>query len=79
MDAALKTMCKSTVTIAPWTGQDVYGQASYGTAVSYAAHISGKARMVRNTLGQEVVSSVHVVLSTAPSISTKDRITLPSG
>jgi hypothetical protein len=68
-----------TVTIAPWTGQDTYGEATYGAAVSYAARVEGKMQMIRDAVGAERVSAVTVYLATTASISPKDKLTLPSG
>lgn len=78
MDAALKALCTQTVTIEPFTGVNANGEATYGAGVSYKAHIGGQNRMMRNALGQLVTDPLKVVLSTAPSVSTKDKITLPA-
>ena len=66
----------TTVLVARRTGFNVKGDASYGTDVSYPAHISGKRTMVRNALGQEVVSSQAVYVGTKDPILMSDRITL---
>lgn len=68
-----------TVTLTPWTGQNAYGEPTYGTAVSYTARVEGKVRMVRDSIGVERVSTVAVYLATTTSISPKDKLTLPSG
>lgn len=69
-----------TVTVAPYSGQNGSGEASYGSPVSYSARVVGKSRMVRNMTGQEVLSSKTVYLYGASlSFSTKDRVTLPNG
>lgn len=68
-----------TVTIAPYSSVNSYGEASYGTAVSYTAYVEGKQRMIRDSQGQERVSSVTVYLATTAALSPKDKLTLPSG
>jgi len=67
------------VTVTPWSSADQYGQASYGTGVVYTGKIGGKNTMVRNAAGQEVVSSKQVIFSTTLTVSTKDKVTLPTG
>ena len=68
-----------TIIIEPYASQDVYGEPSYGAAVSYDCRIELKNRMVRDALGQERVSRGRIYVNTQTVVSTKDRLTLPSG
>lgn len=78
MDAALATMLSQSITVTPWASQDGYGKATYGAAVSYRAQVVHAQKMVRRDDGQEVLATTQVILAGQPSISTKDRITLPA-
>jgi hypothetical protein len=69
-------MMSSTVAIAPQTGVDRYGKPTYGTAVSYIAHLSRKRRMVRTAAGQEIVSDQSVVLNTNVDVPMTSQVTL---
>jgi hypothetical protein len=67
----------SRVQILARTGLNGYGEAgTFSAAVTYQAHLSGKRRMVRNSEGQEVVSSQAVYLAGAPAVQPGDRIVL---
>jgi hypothetical protein len=66
----------STVTVEAATGRDGYGKPTYGAATSYRAHVQGKRTLVRDALGQEVVSSQSVYLATGDPIQPTDRVTL---
>ena len=67
-----------TVTLEPWTGQDGYGEPTYGDPVTYPARVVGKTRLVRTVSGEEKVSTVTVYLGAVPGASPQDRVTLPS-
>ena len=79
MESALLSMMVHTVTLAPYISQNAYGEATWGTPVSYTARVQGKMRMVRDSLGVERVSTVTCYLATTAAISPKDKLTLPSG
>lgn len=77
--AELVDLCADTVTIAAAaTPKNRYGEDTYGSAVSYAAYVIGKVRMVRDAMGNERVSTVTVVLTSAPTVLPDAKITLPS-
>lgn len=69
-------LMSSTVLVAARTTMNAYGEASYGTNVSYPAHISRKRRIVRNAMGQEVVSGQAVYLGASPVVDPTARVTL---
>lgn len=85
MDAPLLDLLVDTVTIAPWASQDAAGQATYGAPVAYDALVeydTTKAIVV-GTIdgrgGQAVVFKAVVHLDGRPTISLRDKITLPDG
>lgn len=67
------------VSIAPRASDDVYGQASYGAAVSYQCAVVGEQRMVQTDNGREVPSSQSVYLMSNAPIRPEDQITLSTG
>lgn len=68
-----------TVTIAPFSSNNAYGEPSFGTAVSYSARVVNKPKMIRNAQGKEVVSMAQTWLYGSPTVTPDDRITLPDG
>lgn len=76
---SLISLMAHTISLTPWTGQNQYGEPSYGAAVSYTARVQGKMRMVRDSTGTERVSTVTCYVATTATISPKDKLTLPSG
>ena len=79
MDRSLLSLLKQTVLIQTSTGADGYGQQAYGTAVSIPARIIGRNRLVRNVQGQEVISTVQIIVNGDVAVTTFSRITLPDG
>lgn len=77
MDAELRELFPHTVTVEPFSTNNAYGEASYGTGVEYLARTETKTRFFRRADGSEVVSVAVTYLADAPTVSTKDRITLP--
>lgn len=73
----LLSMFSQTITVAPYVSQNSYGEPTYGTAVSYAARVQGKMQMVRDSMGQERVSTVTCFVATTATISPKDKLELP--
>tara|TARA_R110002020_G_scaffold90544_1_gene220563 strand:+ start:66 stop:383 length:318 start_codon:yes stop_codon:yes gene_type:complete len=67
---------KQSVSIAPFTGYDGYGNASYGAAVDYEAAVVGDIRRVVNNVGQEVPSKQSVYLKSGVMVRPEDQITL---
>ena len=75
---SFEDLLRSTITVEPRTGQDGYGMPTYGTAVTVAARIVYRPKMVRSTEGKEVVSGVTAwVTSQLVTVAATDRITLP--
>jgi hypothetical protein len=64
-----------TIHVASKTGVDSYGRPSYETPRAVKARVELRRRMVRNSSGEESVSS-HVVYSLEPILLT-DRVWLP--
>ena len=75
----LVSLCRQTVTVAPRTGVDGYGEPTYGAAVSYRARVTGRRRVVRNARGEEVLSAHTGYFAATPAGGAHDRITLSTG
>lgn len=73
----LQHLFKDSVTIEPWSGQNGYGEATYGAGTVYRARIE---RGVAHTNGQDQsLYGLHkIILSTYVQVDPRDRITLPS-
>ncbi len=67
-----------TVTIEPKTGQNAYGEPSYGTAVTYKARIVAGNFKVIDVLGRERIARHKIWLNTANQIDSESRVTLPA-
>lgn len=72
-------LMSSQVSVEARTGSDGYGKPTYGTAVSYRAHLVRKPHLVRAMSGEEVVSSVQAYLMTTVPILPTARVTLSTG
>lgn len=68
-----------TITIEPWLSEDMYGNETYDTGITYKARVVGKAKMVRDQKGNEVVSTHTVYLLSNVVVDTRSRVTLPAG
>ena len=65
------------VTLKSRTGMDSYGKPTYSTgAVTYAARVVGRRRLVINAVGQEVPSDWTVYLYGDAAVTPQDRVTL---
>lgn len=79
MDAALQELCTQSVSHTPWTGQNASGEPTFGSATSYKAQVSGQNRLVWDSAGKQVLSSLRVIFAQYVAINPKDKLTLPSG
>ena len=75
--AAFLDLMPSSVTVEPFLSSNTFGQASYGPAKTYRAHISNKSVLVRGPEGETIVARGQVWLATSDDIGSKDRVTLP--
>lgn len=67
-----------TVAIEPYSSQNSYGEATYGTAVNYPARVEMKSRRIAGSGGVEIAARGRVFLGTTTVPTAKDRITLPA-
>lgn len=66
-----------TVTVAPWTGQNLYGEATYGDAVTYQAKIEQGVDLLRAGLGdRSIVPKYRVFLAEPIQVDPRDRLAL---
>lgn len=68
-----------TIQHAAYAGPDAYGQRSYAAPVARKARIDYSTRLVRDLLGEEVVSTTQVYIATEAAMGVLDRFTLPDG
>ena len=74
------TMCKDTATRKPVTGRNAYGGQTFGTSVPLTGcRLVRKARMVRNSQGDNVVSSAQLWVMANYAIQADDVIVLSDG
>lgn len=69
----------STVQVAPRTSKNASAAPTYGTDVTYRAHLKGQHRMLRTADGQDVLSTMAVYLMTRDVIQPTCRLTLSTG
>lgn len=70
----------STVTIAPRTGLDTFGEPLYGPGVSHDAVVDFTSRRVTTANGDEIMSKGEARIdATTPEIAPVDSLTLPDG
>lgn len=77
--ARWRHMMSSTVSVQERTGMDGYGKPTFGAASSYRAHLARKRQLVRDAVGQEVVSNQAVYLETTVNIQPTAKVTLSTG
>ena len=75
---AIAALCREQVILEPFTSQDAYGNPAYGTAQTYRARVSQRARQVVTATGAVIASQTQVYLVDDVTVDTRDRITLPS-
>lgn len=75
----LVPFCRQIVTVEARSSVDGYGEPTYSTAVSHRARVVGKRRLVRNSQGDEVMSTHQVYFAGQPAIGAHDRLTLSTG
>ena len=76
----LTHLCFETITLERYLSTDGDGKTTYSaTATTHKARLVKKPRLVRNSKGEEVVSTTTIYLAEQISASINDRITLPDG
>lgn len=65
------------VSLAPWTGQNDYGEATYGDALSYRAKIERGVDLARAGIGdRSLVPRYKVFIGEAVQVDARDQLTL---
>ena len=75
----LRDMFPSTAAWAPLTGRAESGAPTYGAGTSFAARLVRRHKLVRDTQGDQVVSTAHVWLLGSPAVAPDDRVQLADG
>jgi hypothetical protein len=65
------------VTVYQFASFDKYGAPSYGTGVSTACYIEMSPKLIRNSTGQEVVSSARIYIVGDGTVTPLDKVVLP--
>lgn len=74
-----KSRLQQQLLIERWSGQDVYGQASYLPVIRCFCRVQNQQEIIRDQRGQEIVSKTNIYVDSAVVVGLKDRITLPDG
>lgn len=78
-DAFLEFM-PHTISVYPHAGFNSYGEPSYSTgATTYAAMVEERPDIIRNSFGEEIVSSHVVYVNSTSRIAMTSRVVLPDG
>jgi hypothetical protein len=73
-----KAEMAQSVTIELATGHDGWNKPTFGTGVAYAAHVKPKIKNIKDSNGNDAVSSYQIYLDVHPSVSYDSRITYGS-
>jgi hypothetical protein len=76
--AELADMYADEITYEPRTGQDGHGTPTFGSAVTIKCHLRGEHKLVKNSAGQEELSTVQAWLDGVYGVSIQGRFTLPA-
>lgn len=79
IERSLVELMQQSVTVAPYSSVNDYGEATYGTGVAYTCRISGKSRLLHDAQGREWLVVNTITLSSAPALSPRDKVTLADG
>lgn len=66
-----------TVTIAQFTSFDKYGEPSYGSGTSTACYLEMSPKLIRDSKGQQVVSSARAYIIGDVTVTPLDKVTWP--
>jgi hypothetical protein len=72
-------LMRQRVTIEPFSSYDGYGNASYGSAITYEGAVVGRMERVTGFDGQEVPSRQTIYLKSDAALRPEDKITLSTG
>ena len=79
-DTALNELMEDSITVEPFSSQDVALKPTYGTAVTYDnAFVELHEKRYTDADGREFQSSVRVLLPGRLAIDKRSRVTLPTG
>jgi hypothetical protein len=76
--AQLRHLFTVDVTLAKWTGQNQYSEATYGAAVLYKARIEPATLRIEGE-NRQVLSVTKVLLNEYVEVDPRDRLGLPAG
>lgn len=88
IDAALLALMRDSVLIAPYTGQNEHGEATWGANVAYQCRITyhtmtivvrSSSTTAESAFERLALSSAKIIIGSAPVVNARDRVTLPNG
>lgn len=79
LDPAIYQLLPDSITIEPFSANTVTQAPTFGAAVTYRAQIYGELSIVIDASGQDLKSSVRVIIPDRVHIDPRDRLTLPTG
>jgi len=79
MSLVTKRMLSEEVSLAAYNGTDAYGYPTFATAATYSARVQKQRKQVRDSDGNQVISTNTVMLASGASPSYDDKLTLPDG
>lgn len=79
MDPNLKAMLTEAIQVAPYTGQNAYGQPTYGPGVTYQGRIDRHYQTQAVTTGAQLVLETVLWLDETAVIDERSQVTLPDG
>lgn len=77
MISSIQSLLDVNVGIEPWTGQNAYGDGSYGVKRTVRAHIYQGRFWAMGGNGESLPARYKVILGEAIQVDPRDRITLP--
>jgi len=79
-EAEFLTLMPSTISVYEFVTFDNYGDPSYSTAVTkYRCRVEYDPTVMRNQLGQEIVSNITTFVASTSELNTLSRYVLPDG
>lgn len=79
-DSAFLELMPHTITVSTMTGFDAYGDPAHSTSgTTYRARVKEEPKLIRDFIGEEVISTVTVWVASTGQIPATSLVTLPGG
>jgi hypothetical protein len=67
----------ATIAHKPWTGQDGYGERTFGASTDYRCRIQEGIEKVPTAGGEDQIARGRIYLAASPGVQPEDEVTLP--